>query len=537
MAPKAMKAATKAMKAVKAVKRVKSVMKKKTLSFLASRVSAGKRVSLLKTKAGTLTKKTISKVVKVVKPDEIGLSSEEVRDKRRTEVMVSKNFPEIVKKIAKFDAERLAKEPAMEVTEGEDEAWLEKLNKAVELGMRLHEEAWHGYVFERDRGNADGEEREDRAAAFRENAVCQDYEQLREVLSDLLPFVAPMQMNAGKAGEVDYHVVSTEGFTPPQHLDEGEVNYKLLGARLAKGLPESEKLLGSRLACLRSQPRFRALEALAAVMATICGRKEKSFVELFGTRAELEENLDKLIKKGKCPKSKEGSVRKQKILEYLQHEAHYGHGYFAHWTVKPDATFRVALQPSMPRSIPACMLITERVPLYNCLGSENDDDADAPICGAAKCWSWCVQPGRQFALQEANFAVEKESDRNSRAPAIDLQPDDALRDLILSRKPVIYLECVASLAPRDVSKAQGHTEIIKAELTQVMRVAKERGEAVVFCLGSDSPHTLAKKVYLRKPTSDYGLKCGYMRWRGSADEPWAREKQWDNRTCLCLQMP
>ena len=30
---------------------------------------------------------------------------------------------------------------------------------------------------------------------------------------------------------------------------------------------------------------------------------------------------------------------------------------------------------------------------------------------------------------------------------------------------------------------------------------------------------------------------GYLRWRASADEPWAREKPYSDRTCLGIQMP
>jgi len=323
-----------------------------------------------------------------------------------------------------------------------------------------------------------------------------------------------------------------QGHQAPEHLEQGREHYMLLGARLAQGMPELEKLLGARLACLRKKPSFRALEALCAMMAVLSARKEKSFLELFGTREDIE---DKLKKIPSC-KSKTSIQRKLEIQKFLENESSYGHGYFAHYTVKPDATLRIAFAPGKLKSTPASLVITERLPLFDCLGSPNDDNADAPLRGLAKTKKWCMQPGTEFAFQVANTEMDEE-ERTSRVAAADLEADAKLRELLLSGKHVVYLEVVAALAPRDVSREQGHSAIIKAELTNVMREAKNRGEAVVLALGSDSPHTLAQKVYLRQPISDYGLQCGYLRWRASSELPWAREQSWDNRSCLCLQMP
>lgn len=72
---------------------------------------------------------------------------------------------------------------------------------------------------------------------------------------------------------------------------------------------------------------------------------------------------------------------------------------------------------------------------------------------------------------------------------------------------------------------------------KLMRDCQRRGEVVVFTLGSDSPLDLFKKVYNRPPISSYGLRCGYIRWRASADEPWAREAKWADRCCMCIQLP
>jgi hypothetical protein len=150
---------------------------------------------------------------------------------------------------------------------------------------------------------------------------------------------------------------------------------------------------------------------------------------------------------------------------------------------------------------------------------------------------WLMGAGRQFAFQQANFEEDEENKLLNRMPVSTLQPDSKLRDLLRSKTLVSQLEVIAALAPREVMKKEGLSEIVKAELANYMRDCKERGEAVVFCLGSTSPHTLAQKVYLRPPIGDYGLKCGYLRWRDSPDVPWATEKNWHDRICLCLQMP
>jgi len=267
-------------------------------------------------------------------------------------------------------------------------------------------------------------------------------------------------------------------------------------------------------------------------MATVSGRKEKSFLELFSTLDDLESELER---HPGC-RSKKSARRHEQIREFIRKEAAFGNGYFAHYIVHPHATVRIGFAPG---PTPASLVIVQRVPLFEAIGNENDDEGDAPLCGAAKHWKWCIQPGRQFALQDAVFGVPDKSwnVRNSRKHVDELEPEPAILELLLSKKPVVYLEVCASLAPKDVAKAEGHTAIVKAELAYVMREAKSRGEAVVMMMGSDSPHKLAEKVYMRKPIGDYGLRCGYLRWRASAKEPWAREVKWDDRTCLCLQLP
>jgi len=341
-------------------------------------------------------------------------------------------------------------------------------------------------------------------------------------MMDLLPYLGEMQPpTEGQA----YHTIDIQGHQPPPHLEEPK-------GKDGKPWP-IEKLFAAKLAWLRSnKPHFPAVEAFCAVISLISARKERLWLELFGTLDEL----DQVLKKKPFCKSKNSVRRMDAIHAFIEKESSYGNGYFADCLIKPNATLRVAFAPGNPGPKPAVAVVTERVPLFNAVASPNDDNGDAPLAGAAKTWAWCMQPGRQFAFQEVNFDVPEE-ERNCRVATKDLQPDDKLRELIQSGKPVVYLEIVAALAPRDLAKQEGHSAIVKAELAKVMRDAKSRGEAVVLTCGSSTAHDFAKKVYMRQPISDYGLRCGYLRWRESADVPWATEKKAELRPTLCLQMP
>jgi hypothetical protein len=250
----------------------------------------------------------------------------------------------------------------------------------------------------------------------------------------------------------------------------------------------------------------------------------------------LECKLKELIKKDKLPKSKTSPKRKDAIVSFLEKDSSYGYGFFAHYLVKMSATMRIAFAPGKTL-VPAVLVLTERKPLFHCLGSPNDDEGDAPLCGPARQFDWCKKAGTQFALQDVNLEIEDERDIKSRIPAKELKPDAKLRAQLLSKKPVVYLDVIASLAPRAMAKDDGHSTIVKAELAKLMKEAKQRGEWVVFALGSDAPHTLFKKVYNRPPIADYGLRCGYLRWRASASDPWEKEAPFDMRTCICFQSP
>jgi hypothetical protein len=396
---------------------------------------------------------------------------------------------------------------------------------------------WIDFVFEYDRGNADGDDRDDRAAAYMETVVAERYEELRTAMTDLLLFLPALQPNGGVGG--DYTVFEVDGYQPPQHLQKGESTWRLLAAQYPScGVPALEKVMGASLACLRRDPKFRALEAFAAMMAVISARKEKSFLEVFETRKELEQEMKKLQKKGMMVQSKTSVERKKQIRIWLEKQFYQGYGYFAHNLVKSHANMRVSFKPQTGLApLPVSVIVTERITLFDALGSP--DTGDGSFIGPAKSLKWCSQEGTQFAFQEAKLGPKEcpEEAKNNRLAIEELQPNDDLRSLLLSGKPIVYLEVTAAFAPREVAKREGLSAIVIAELAKLMRDAKSRGEAVLFCLGSDSPHKLAEKVYLRNPIGEHGLKCGYFRWRKSADVPWAREALWEDRPCHCFQMP
>lgn len=543
-----------------------TVMKKKTVSSIGARAFSLKvkqralaeraKVDALKLKVKKAAlkvkeqeKKSLTDAKEKVKADvaaakakeEALLSPEALREKLKLESLVSKDFPAVIQKIVKDDAEeqRLIKEQlgSMDVEEFSAEE-LEKLDASVDAAMKVYKDMWIEFVFEYDRTNGNGEDREQRASDLMEKRVAERYEELRAVATNLLPFLPAMR--PAEEGS-DYNVFEVEPRKTPEHLKEGAVNWRLLASQYpSTGAPALEKVMGATLACFRRDPKFRAVEAFCAMMAVMSSRKEKSFLEIFSTRQELESEMRRLQKKGLKVQSKGSSQRKHEIRKWLAKQEYQGLGYFAHYLGNSHATMRVAFRPGVPAPLPVSVIAVERITLFDALGSP--DSGDGSFIGAPKSYDWCRQEGTEFAFQAARLGIPEENPssyygREHREPIDGLKANSQLRELLLSRKPIVYLEATAALASREVAKREGLSAIVIAELTKLMRDAKSRGEAVLFCLGSDSPHKLAEKVYLRKPIGDYGLTCGYFRWRRSANVPWAREAFWEDRPCHCLQMP
>jgi hypothetical protein len=398
---------------------------------------------------------------------------------------------------------------------------LDAFESAVEAALSIFREAYISFTLEQDIGEADEDTKTDRAAAKREAEMVDEYEDTKAALLNLLPWLPTMKRN-GKCG--DYHVIEFQGYKPPDHLADGVTELKM------------DKLLAPRLNALRMKDGFRALEALCGVMATISARKERHWLEVFGNFDDLKSKL----KRTPGCRSKGSARRKEVIRAFIENECRnvQGYGYFGNYLVNPMASFRVTFAPSKSGPVPAAIVLTKRMPLFECLSDYRGDNGDACLRGEAKTWEWCNAAGTQFAFQEANLDEEEcATNIKCRMAVAGLKPDPKLRALLLSRKPVLYLDAVASLAPREVAKKEGHSEIVKAELARLTREAHRRGEAVVMVMGSDKPHLFAKKVYMRKPIADYGLRCGYVRWRASADHAWAAEKPYADRPCLCVQMP
>ena len=211
-------------------------------------------------------------------------------------------------------------------------------------------------------------------------------------------------------------------------------------------------------------------------------------------------------------------------------------GYFAHALVYPSATFRLSfsIDDSHPR--PASLMLTQIVPLAQAL---ENMDGGGPLKLSKWPRSWWQKPGPpEFALQDI---VKGESDdgenRNSRVDTKALKPDPKLWEVLATKTPIVVLDSYVALAPRRMARQHNMGDIIKSELVTLLRDAKSQGRAVVFQVGGDDPHLLAKKVYLQPHFTQFGLRCGYLRYRASPNAAWNREQRWDQRALIGLQLP
>lgn len=265
------------------------------------------------------------------------------------------------------------------------------------------------------------------------------------------------------------------------------------------------------------------------MMAAVSSRKEKVWLECHDLLDELKKLLNAM------PKNKLSSKRRDTIREEVPKLVEDGAGFFASALIDPRSVHYVTFAKGPEGPLPAMSMIIRRMPLWDAFKTM---DYEGPLRGAAADKCWLRSSERQFALQDLQLGDEEEEDSKKERRAVKaLEPDSQLRDLLRSKRPVVLLDTLAALAPREVCKEHGFSKIVQAELVSLMRQAKARGDAVVFHVASDEPHKLAQKVYMRSPVADYGIRCGYLRWRESPDSPWAREFRSDERLALCLQMP
>merc|ERR1719382_18614 len=100
-----------------------------------------------------------------------------------------------------------------------------------------------------------------------------------------------------------------------------------------------------------------------------------------------------------------------------------------------------------------------------------------------------------------------------RMPAKALVAEPRLRELLESGAEVECVDAYVALAPRAIAAKEGLGDVIRAEFVELLRGAKAAGRAVVLQLGGNNAHLLARKVYLRPAFTQFGLRCGYLRWR------------------------
>lgn len=375
------------------------------------------------------------------------------------------------------------------------------LEEAIQIAMKLFTEVLTVYTLEKDlRG-------EDKADKLAERWAAEHYEELKKAMVALLPWAGEMKA----AADGKYDMICFQGRKTPRK----EVSKRQLQHFRTEGA------------------QARAWEAICAVMAAISSREEKVWLEYH----EIEDDIKTMLKDKPLCKTKRSARRRAAIREMIPQLVEEGAGAFAVSLIDPKSFHHLTLARAPEGPLPATSMTFRRMPLWDALKTMDDD---GPLRAAAMDKEWCFAAGRQFALQDLQYGFEEKRGEYSpkeRFNARKLKPDKELRNLLRSKKPVVLLDTLAALGPRDVSKKEGFSNIVTAELAWLFRQAKEQGEAVVFSLGSEFPHKLAQKVYLRPPLSNWGMRCGCLRWRESGSVPWAREFKWDDRITLGLQMP
>jgi len=389
-------------------------------------------------------------------------------------------------------------------------AALDTVGAAKSSAMRSFDSFLHSYISRQDRCDAET------ACEASECDASNQYHELSGIASELL---ASMEAQVGgKAGDREYEVVQFQGQSSQSKLSRQS-------SSTSSDCSSSESNFSGPVNKAKPTQDVSQLDSvwhpLCAVLACLASRPEKTWLEAFDAESELT-----LRRKMQLPESLDDSIRA--MLKRI--ESCVAKGYFACGLRAATCTIRVSFVRDASANgmcRPASLLLTHSVPFRTALAKM---DGGGPMREPPR--KWCR---REFAFQDLAFG--ELASRGGRCPASGLEVDARITELFRSRAPVLYLDAVAALAPREAAKEHGVSNVVKAELSGLLREAKERGQAVVFMLGGDKPHVLAEKVYLRAPFTDHGLRCGYLRWREAASEPWAREKPEDQRVCVGIQMP
>lgn len=370
----------------------------------------------------------------------------------------------------------------------------------VQFVRRLFDDLLADYIYMQDRHEVA------KACEVAESAAEQHYDELCGAVERLLTWVDLQDFQTSRASDQPYDFVNFDGQPRPSQ----------------KRRADDEESEGSSAALQES-----ASEALCAALACLASRPEKAWLEAFDGESELTDRRKEFPLE---------SVRTS-ISAVLQRISalRVRPGYFANALGHCQSSFRLSFVRDVAGALrPACLLVTYNLSFRAALAKMDDD---GPLQGPASDWQSrelgfqdLVPAGACGAVKDSNDGLVRQSTRR-------LEADVALTRLLKTRKPVVMLDAVAALAPRAQARDHKLSAVVKAELAGLLRDAKARGVAVVFMLGGDNPHVLAEKVYLRPPFTDYGLRCGYLRWREMDTDSWAREKVEEKRVCIGLQMP
>jgi len=243
----------------------------------------------------------------------------------------------------------------------------------------------------------------------------------------------------------------------------------------------------------RKDRRGSLREALCAVLACLCCRLQKSWLDAYDNEAPVR-------------------------------------GYFAHALVDPASAFRVAVRPGRPSRL-ASLIVTSELPLALALGKQDyagpfpEVHAKEPI------------GSRQYGLHRVG--VELGAGEERREQLKDVQEEEALRRLMTSSEPVLVLDVYCALGPKEKMRQFSLGGIIRQELMSLLQGAKDRGQAVLFVVGGEDPGQLAEKVYLQPWfTGIGGLRCGYLRWKTCPGACWEPPKlHYTKRVMFGLQLP
>lgn len=400
-----------------------------------------------------------------------------------------------------------------------------KCHEAVNEALRQFRHSWNAYMTDLYVKEMDDEVADERA----EKRSAENCSELRELVRALLPFLGEIENVANAKVPAGFYdaVEFQDGYDPPNNLGHFKKHVQN---------KEWDEALEIQLDLFRTVgDRARAWDALCALAAAMSSRKEKTWLDQNDVKEDIKYGLKQLgvNKKPRCVKQKR--IRQnaaQAILNGLSRIRIYG--YFAHYLANSMHRIRLSLARGAAGHVPASIVITSELPFWDALHFHTEDKDSTPFKGPAKDDSWRHKPYSQFALQDINPDEDDYESTKARLSAKTLQPDSKLKELLLCPKPVLLLDVVASLAPRDLARTEGVSDVVKAEIERVFSAAKSRGQPVLFELGSAEPHDLAKKVYLRI-AGKYGLRCGYLRWREYPEMPWAREGDWSDRGCIGLQ--